>query len=283
MQQTESYRRRRLVKKSVLTFFMLCFTATMLLPYLWMVSSSFKDSVAMFDFPVKWIPLPPDFSGYKKVWLDTSGFLRFFFNSAKVVFFALCGTFLSCTMGGYAYAKIKFRGRDKFFMLKLATMILPAQITMLPNFMIFKWLGILDTHVALWMPFFLGQPFGTFLMRQYFVKIPDDLLDSAKIDGAGHWRMFWSIALPLAQSAVSMLLFLYFVSAWNHYEGPLIYIRSVSKYTLPLAIKFFTNEYDTNYTAMLAAAVSMSLPVITVFVFLQRFIIENIASTGLKE
>ena len=117
MQQTESYRRRRLIKKSVLTFFMLCFTATMLLPYLWMVSSSFKDSVAMFDFPVKWIPLPPDFSGYKKVWLDTSGFLRFFFNSAKVVFFALCGTFLSCTMGGYAYAKIKFRGRDKFFML----------------------------------------------------------------------------------------------------------------------------------------------------------------------
>ena len=261
---------------------MICITLTMLLPYLWMMSSSFKDSVSMFDFPIRWIPFPPDFSGYQKVWAENSDFIRFFLNSIKVTALALCGTFFSCTMGGYAYAKINFKGRDKFFMLKLATMMLPAQITMLPNFMIFKWLGLLDTHTALWLPFFLGQPFGTFLMRQYFVKVPNDLLDSAKIDGAGQWKIFWTVALPLAQAAVSMLLFLYFVSAWNYYDGPLIYIRSVAKYTLPLAVKFFTNEYDTNYTAMLAAAVSMSLPVIAVFIFLQRFIIEDITSTGLK-
>ncbi len=282
MNKPKSYQTYRFIKKSLLTLLMICITLTMLLPYLWMMSSSFKDSVSMFDFPIRWIPFPPDFSGYQKVWAENSDFIRFFLNSIKVTALALCGTFFSCTMGGYAYAKINFKGRDKFFMLKLATMMLPAQITMLPNFMIFKWLGLLDTHTALWLPFFLGQPFGTFLMRQYFIKIPNDLLDSAKIDGAGQWKIFWTVALPLAQAAVSMLLFLYFVSAWNYYDGPLIYIRSVAKYTLPLAVKFFTNEYDTNYTAMLAAAVSMSLPVIAVFIFLQRFIIEDITSTGLK-
>ncbi len=281
--ESKSYRVRKLVTKSLLTFLMIIFTLTMLLPYLWMISSSFKDSVSMFDFPIKWIPSAPDFSGYRKVWGGDSDFLRFFFNSLKVTVLALAGTFISCTMGGYAYAKINFKGRDKFFMLKLATMMLPGQITMLPNFMIFKYLGLLNTHAALWLPFFLGQPFGTFLMRQYFVKVPNDLLDSAKIDGAGTFRQFWSVALPLAQSAVSMLMFLYFVASWNYYDGPLIYIRSISKYTLPLAVKFYTNEYDTNYTAMLAAAVSMSIPVIVVFILLQRFIIEDIASTGLKE
>jgi multiple sugar transport system permease protein len=271
-----------MTNKILLTSLMGFFTLTMLLPYLWMLSSSFKDSVSMFTYPIQWIPKVPNFSGYQEVWGGDSQFILFFLNSIKVTILAVGGTFLSCTLGGYAYAKINFKGRDAFFMTKLATMMIPAQVTMLPNFMIFKWLGLLDTHCALWLPFLLGQPFGTFLMRQYFIKVPNELLDSGRIDGAGHWKMFWLIALPLVQAGLSILVFLYFVGSWNYYDGPLIYIRSISKYTLPLAIKFYTDEYSTNYTAVLAASVSMSFPVIVVFLGLQRFFIEDITSTGVK-
>lgn len=276
------YRVRQLVKKSLMTLFMVLVSCTMLLPFLWMVSSSFKDSVSMFMFPIEWIPKQFDFSGYREVWAGEVKFSLFLINSIKCTFLAVVGTVFSCTMGGYAYAKIHFRGRDTLFITKIATMMIPSQITMLPTFMIFKWLGLIDSHVALWLPFFLGQPFGMFLMRQYFLKVPEELLDSARIDGAGHVRMLITIALPLVTAGLSVLIFLYFVSAWNYYEGPLLYIRSVALYTLPLALKFFSDEFSTNYTAVMAASVSMTVPVIITFVALQRFLIEDISSTGLK-
>lgn len=255
---------------------------SMLLPFLWMISSSFKDSVSMFIFPIEWIPREPTLAGYREVWQGKVNFGLFFLNSIKVTVLAVLGTVVSCTMGGYAYAKIRFKGRDTLFLVKLSTMMIPSQITMLPTFMIFKWFGLIDTHAALWLPFFLGQPFGTFLMRQYFLKVPEELLDSAKMDGAGHFRIFASIALPLVRAGLSVLIFLYFVWSWNYYEGPLLYIRSTELYTLPLALKFFSDEFSTNYTAIMAASVSMTIPVIVLFVALQRFFIEDIASTGLK-
>lgn len=279
----EGYKRKKLAVKIFLTVIMAIVSFTMLLPFLWMISSSFKDSFSMFDYPIKWIPDKFDFSGYKKVWGgEDIDFLRFFMNSIKTTALSVLGTFISCTLGGFAYAKIRFRGRNGLFLVKLSTMMIPSQITMLPTFMIFKWLGILDTHIAIWLPFFLGQPFGTFLMRQYFQKVPDEMLDSARIDGAGYLRMFKDIALPLAQAGVSVLVFLYFVWSWNFYEGPLLYIHSTKLYTLPLAIKFFTDEYQTNYTAIMAASVSMTVPVLILFIGLQRFFIEDITSSGLK-
>lgn len=276
------YRNSRLIKKILLSLVMVLVSVTMLLPFLWMISSSFKDSITMFSFPIKWIPETFNFSGYREVWRGDVNFGLFFLNSIKITVLAVLGTVISCTMGGYAYAKIDFFGRDKLFLIKLSTMMIPAQITMLPTFMIFKWLGLINTHAALWLPFFLGQPFGTFLMRQYFIKVPNELVDSAKIDGAGHFRIFAAIALPLVRAGISVLVFLYFVWAWNYYEGPLLYIRSVKLYTLPLALKFFSDEFSTNYTAIMAASVSMTLPVLVLFIGLQRFFIEDITSTGLK-
>jgi multiple sugar transport system permease protein len=279
----KNYQARRLVQKSLLTAFMVLVSFTMLLPFLWMISSSFKDSVAMFQFPIRWIPQTFNFSGYQTVWNNSEiKFSLFFTNSIKVTFLAVIGTVLSCSMGGYAYAKLKFSGRDSLFLIKLSTMMIPSQITMLPTFMIFKWLGLINSHTALWLPFFLGQPFGTFLMRQYFLKVPDELLDSARIDGASQARTFVTIALPLVRAGLSVLVFLYFVWAWNNYEGPLLYIRSTALYTLPLALKFFSDEYSTNYTAVMAASVSMTVPILFLFVALQRFFIEDISSTGLK-
>ncbi len=281
-QPTENYRTTRFIKKILLTLFMVLVSFTMLLPFLWMISSSFKDSVSMFKFPIEWIPKELNFAGYQKVWQGDVNFGLFFLNSVKITFLAVVGTVISCTMGGYAYAKIKFIGRDSLFLIKLSTMMIPSQITMLPTFMIFSWLGWINHHTALWVPFFLGQPFGTFLMRQYFLKVPEELLDSARIDGANHFRIFLSIAMPLVKAGLSVLIFLYFVWAWNYYEGPLLYIRSTNLYTLPLALKFFSDEFSTNYTAIMAASVSMTVPVLALFIGLQRFFIEDITSTGLK-
>lgn len=276
------YRMTRLAARTGLTILMAAVSLTMLLPFLWMISSSFKDSISMFSFPIRWIPEKFDFSGYLQVWKGDVDFLLFFFNSVKITLLAVLGTVISCSLGGYAYAKIDFAGRDAIFLAKLSTMMIPSQLTMLPTFMVFKWLGLINTHAALWIPFFLGQPFGTFLMRQYFKKIPDELLDSARMDGAGHLRMFRSVALPNVRAGLSVLVFLYFVWAWNFYEGPLLYIRSVKLYTLPLALKFFSDEFSTNYTTIMAASVSMTVPVIAIFIGLQRFFIEDLTSTGLK-
>ncbi len=278
----KDYRVLKLAQKTFLTLFMTLAAATMLLPFLWMISSSFKDSVTMFKFPIEWIPKEFNFSGYLQVWNGDADFLLFFLNSIKITVIAVIGTVISCSMGGYAYAKIDFAGRDAIFLAKLSTMMIPSQLTMLPTFMVFKWLGLINTHVAIWLPFCLGQPFGTFLMRQYFQKIPDELIDSARIDGAGHFRTFRSIVLPNVRAGLSVLVFLYFVWAWNFYEGPLLYIRSVKLYTLPLALKFFSDEFSTNYTTIMAASVSMTLPVIAIFIGLQRFFIEDLTSTGLK-
>ncbi|MDD2407032.1 MAG: carbohydrate ABC transporter permease [Sphaerochaetaceae bacterium] len=278
----KNYQARLLVRKIGLTVFMILVSFTMVLPFLWMVSSSFKDSVSMFKFPIEWIPKTLNFSGYETVWKGQIPFSVFFINSLKVTFLAVVGTVISCSMGGYAYAKLKFIGRDSLFLAKLATMMIPSQITMLPTFMIFKWLGLINSHAALWIPFFLGQPFGTFLMRQYFLKVPDELLDSARIDGASQSRIFVTIAMPLVRAGLSVLVFLYFVWAWNNYEGPLLYIRSTTLYTLPLALKYFSDEFSTNYTAIMAASVSMTIPILFLFVALQRFFIEDITSTGLK-
>lgn len=280
--KTGHYGRTRLIRKILLTLVMAAASLTMLLPFIWMISSSFKDSISMFSYPIEWIPRKLNFSGYRTVWAGDISFGLFFFNSVKVTALAVLGTALSCTLGGYAYAKINFAGRDVLFLTKLATMMIPMQITMLPTFMIFNWLGLINTHAALWLPFFLGQPFGTFLMRQYFVKVPNELIDSARMDGAGHLRIFASIALPLVRAGLSVLIFLYFVWAWNYYEGPLLYIRSTKLYTLPLALKFFSDEFSTNYTAVMAASVSMTIPILALFIGLQRFFIEDITSTGLK-
>jgi multiple sugar transport system permease protein len=280
--KSPNYTRRQLTEKIALTAVMALASMTMLLPFLWMISSSFKDSVSMFNYPIEWIPKAFDFSGYKQVWAGDVKFGLFFMNSIKITVLAVLGTVVSCSMGGYAYAKIDFAGRDTLFVIKLSTMMIPSLVTMLPTFMIFKLLGLINTHAALWLPFCLGQPFGTFLMRSYFQKIPDELIDSAKMDGSGQFRIFYLIVLPLVRAGLSVLIFLYFVWSWNFYEGPLLYIRSVNLYTLPLALKFFSDEYSTNYTTIMAASVSMTVPVIAVFIALQRFFIEDLTSTGLK-
>lgn len=270
------------IKRVVLSAVMWLAGISMIIPFLWMISSSFKDNVDMFRYPIEWIPHNPTLMSYKDVWASDVPFLRFYFNSIKVASFAVIGTFFSCSLAGFAYAKLHFPGRDKIFLLKLATTMIPFQVLMLPTFMIYRWLGLIDTHVALWLPTFFGGTFGTFLMRQFYLGVPDELIDAAKIDGSSYFRIYWQIMLPLSRSALATLTFLYFTWTWNDYEKPLLYLRTASKFTLPLALKYFSDEFFTNYSAIMAAAVSSTIPVILLYIFAQRYLVEGVTSTGIK-
>ncbi len=254
----------------------------MLVPFIWMLSTSFKGMNDVFSFPIEWLPKNPTLKGYIALFTGNVSFFTYFFNSIKVSVIAVAGTFFSCTMAGYAYAKVKFVGRDKIFLMKLITTMLPGMVTMLPTYIIYSKLGLLNTHASLWMGYFFGGTFGVFLMRQAFQSIPDSLIESAHLDGAGHFRIYWSIAMPNVKSSVSTLLFMYFLWSWNDYEKPLLYIWNVQKYTLPLAVKQFSDDQMQNYPAIMAANVMMLLPIMIAFVTCQDFFVESLVGSGVK-
>ena len=276
------YAAQQMISKIILTILIWGMGILMIIPFVWMLSTSFKGMNDVFTFPIEWIPRNPTLKGYKALFTGSISFFTYFFNSVKVSFFALIGTLISCTMAGYAYAKINFFGRDKIFMTKLMTTMLPGMVTMIPTYMIFSRLHLIDTHTALWITSFCGGTFGVFLMRQAFITIPDSLIEAARVDGAGHWRTYWSVAMPNVKTSVATLLFMYFLWTWNDYERPLLYLWSESKYTLPLAVKSFADDQSTNYPAIMAANVFMLFPIMVFFITCQRFFVESLVSSGIK-
>ena len=284
--KTKSARSRKptenVAVRVVLTILIWFMGIAMIVPFVWMLSTSFKGINDVFSFPIEWIPKHPTLAGYQALFSGRVSFFTYLLNSVKVVVIALTGTLFSCTMAGYAYAKIPFFGRNKLFMIKLMTTMLPGMVTMIPTYMIYSRLHLIDTHTALWIGSFCGGTFGVFLMRQAFVTIPDSLIEAARVDGAGHWRTFWSVALPNVKTSVATLLFMYFLWTWNDYERPLLYIWSETKYTLPLAVKSFSDDQSTNFPAIMAANVFMLLPIMTFFITCQRFFVESLVSSGIK-
>ena len=253
-----------------------------IVPFIWMLSTSFKGINEVFTFPIQWIPQNPTLKGYAALFSGSVSYMTFFVNSLKVSALAVAGTFFSCTMAGYAYAKINFTGRNKIFMAKLMTTMIPGMVTMLPTYIIYSKLGLINHQAALWLPYFFGGVFGVFLMRQAFVMIPDALIEAAKIDGANHFRIYWSVALPNVKSTVSALLFMYFLWSWNDYEKPLLYVWDKAKQTLPLAVKLFADSQSQNYPAIMAANVIMLLPIMIFFISAQRFFVMSLTTSGLK-
>lgn len=251
-------------------------------PFLWMLSTSFKGVNDVYTFPIEWIPKNPTAAGYLNLFAGEFSFLTFYRNSVFVAAMALVGTFFSCTMAGYAYSKINFAGRDKIFLVKLSTTMIPGMVTMLPTFIIYRTLGLVNTLTALWLPMFFGGAFGVMLMRQNMISVPNELIESAKIDGAGHPRIYWSIMLPSVKPSIATLLFMYFLWTWNDYERPLLYIQSRGLFTLPFAVKYFANEQTSNVPAIMAAnVVSMSV-ILIMFFFCQKYFVRSVISSGIK-
>ncbi|WP_135557604.1 carbohydrate ABC transporter permease [Paenibacillus cymbidii] len=260
--------------------------ASMIFPFLWMVSTSFKTDAQVFRYPIEWIPHPLVWDGYIYVWkrsLIGVSFALFYWNSVKVAAIVLFGTFLSCSMAAYAYAKIKFAGRNALFLIKLATMMIPFQVVMLPTFILYKQFGLLNTHMALWLPAFFGGTFGTFLLRQFFLSVPDELAEAARMDGAGHATIYWRVLLPLTKPALVTLLVLTFVGTWNNYEAPLLYIRTATLYTIPIGLKVMSDDIEhMNYPGIMAGVVSSVIPILFLFVFTQKYFVQGMNYSGIK-
>ncbi|WP_127587161.1 carbohydrate ABC transporter permease [Paenibacillus koleovorans] len=267
--------------KLLLTIVFAFFAFLMILPFLWMISASFKVNGELFKYPIEWIPKKWNFDNYKQVWNGPNPFYLFYYNSIKITAITVVGNLLTSAMAGYAFAKIRFRGSGFLFLLYLSTMMIPGQVLLVPRFILFDRMGLINSHWAIILPG-LFTIFGTFLMRQFFSTLPNELLEAAKVDGAGYWRTFWQICLPLTKPAIVTLLILSFTWHWNDYENPLIFLRDKDLFTIPIGLTTYVEEFGTNYTLTMAASVSGLVPVLIVVMICQKWFIEGIATTGVK-
>jgi multiple sugar transport system permease protein len=254
----------------------------MFMPFLWMFSTSLRLSSESFKLPPKWLPTEFHYENYVAVFKSSVPFLTFAWNSVKVTFAVTVGQIITCSMAAFAFARLRFPGKNFLFILLLASLMVPGQVTIIPVFIIMRKLGLINTHLALILPG-LTSAFGVFLMRQFFLTLPQDLLDAAKIDGAGAWKTFWRIALPLAGPAISALVILTFNGTWNSYFFPLIFLNSWENFTLPLGITALRGFMGSGNPSVVMAAVAMTIsPVLIVFLLAQRWFIQGVTQSGLK-
>lgn len=270
------------VQKIMITIIIFIVSIMFLLPFVWMLSTSFKIEADVFKFPIQWIPERWNgFNNYQQVWFGEFPFYLYYWNSIKV---AVLTTLVSCTvsaLAAYGFSKVDFPAGKWLFLIVLATYMVPPQASLVPQFILYRNIGLFDSHLGL---ILLGSfsVLGTFMLRQFFMGIHNEYIDAAKIDGAGHWRIFWSIALPIVRPAVATYAILRFIWTWNDYQNPLIFLRTDALYTIQLAMQKFTTINGEFYSLIMAAAVSAILPLLIVFIIGQKQVIEGIALGGVK-
>ena len=254
----------------------------MLGPFLWMVATSFKLPADQFTHTL--IPNPATLDNFRNLFSFDLNFPKLFLNSTFISLMVVIGQMLTCAMAAFCFAVVKFRGRGLLFTLLLITLMIPEQVSLIPNFIIFKWLHLVGTSVPLWLPAFWGGAFGTFLLRQYFLTIPRELVDAARVDGASLWQIFWRIYLPLGKPAPAALSIFTFQGAWNDLLHPLVYMPTVPNTTLTVGLAFFQTQLSLGgrFTVLMAGALISILPLVIVFFFAQKQFIEGIALSGLK-
>jgi multiple sugar transport system permease protein len=250
-------------------------------PFVWMVLGSFKGQAELLRVPPTWWPQHPTLDNYRQLF-DKASFLRYFLNSSLVAVCVTTGNLVFCSMVGYALAKLTFAGKRLVFALVMGTLLLPGMVTFVPLFVLVANLGLVDSYPGLILPF-LVTPFGVFLMRQFIVGLPDELLDAGRVDGASELRIFRQIVLPLCGPGLATLGILTFLGSWNNFLWPLVVAQTQEHYTLPVALALFaTGQNVTNYGLLLAGATVVVLPILIVFLTFQRRFIEGIATTGIK-
>lgn len=250
-------------------------------PFLWMVLSSLKPFSQIFLIPPKWIPDPWEWGNYKRSW-EALPFGQAYFNSFYIAVISVAVQLLTCSMAAYAFAKIRFPFRESLFVLFLATMMVPHQVTIIPLYLMMKAIGWLDTHLALIVPAALFNAFGVFLLRQFMKSIPDELEEASIMDGANRWTIYSRIILPLIRPALAALGIFTFLGMWNSFFGPLIFLNTPDKFTVPLLLNLFRGMYITDWTLMMAGSAIAVVPVLIVYILGQRYIIEGVTLTGIK-
>ena len=259
---------------------LIALTLITLLPLIWMLSASFKLSTEVFSNPIRWIPETFHWDNYLKIW-EKVDFALFTKNSAKLTILVTIIQLFTCSFAAYGFTKCKFPGRDTLFLCYVATIAIPWQIFMLPQYIMMQKFNLVDSHLG-YVLLSSFAAFGVFLLRQFFLGIPNELLEAARIDGLSEYGIYFRIVLPLAKPAMATLAIFTFVNVWNDFMSPMIYFNSESNKTIPLGIRMFVGQYSTDYQLIMAASVVSLIPVIIMYAFCQRYFVQGIASSGLK-
>jgi len=250
-------------------------------PFLWMILTALKDINEIFVYPPKWFPSRIHFDNFVNAFQATR-FDRFYLNSIFVASTVTIGQLITCSLAAFAFARLRFWGRDVLFYVFLGTMMIPYQVTMIPSFMVLHWLGWIDSYEALIVPG-LASAFGTFLLRQFFLTIPRDLEEAAYIDGCSRFRVLWQIIIPLSKPALATLAIFTFMGVFNDFIWALIVINSEEMRTVQLGLAVFRDQYMTQWELLMAGSVTATIPILIVFFFGQKYFIQGIALSGLKE
>jgi multiple sugar transport system permease protein len=268
-------------KVSKLLMVFLCITGlVMLVPFLWMLSASLKLDKDVFSFPIQWIPKEPRWQNYSDIWTKIP-LGRFVFNTAKLTVIVTFLQIFTSSFAAYAFAKLQFKFKNFLFLGYIATIAMPWQVYMVPQFILMRNFHLNNTHMAL-IVLQAFSAFGVFLMRQFYQSIPDDLCEAARIDGMSEYGIWFRIMLPLSLPAISTLTIFTFVRTWNDFLGPMIYLTKTELKTIQIGLRMFITQYSSEYGLIMAASVVTLIPVLIVFLSLQKFFVQGIASTGIK-
>jgi multiple sugar transport system permease protein len=257
-------------------------------PLLWTLMASLKTVKETFAFPPVFFPAVPQFSNYQRVLsIERIPVLLWTWNAAYITVLTTIGTVLTASLVGYSFARFTYRGRNALFLITLATLTLPAQVTLIPQFVLFYRLGWVNTHLPLWVPaWFGGGAFAIFLMRQFFMTIPRDLDEAALIDGAGYPRIFWSVLLPLLKPPVVTLAIITALATWSDFQGPIIYLNSPNKFTISVGLQFFVQSPEVGgeplQHLLMAACILTMIPAVAVFFAGQRYFVQGVVMSGIK-
>jgi multiple sugar transport system permease protein len=281
--------RSRLVRRGILISLLIAGGIVMMIPFLWMITTSLKTRAEVFAVSPTLLPANPRWENYTDMW-NALPFANFFVNSIKLATLHTVGQLISCSMAAYAFSALRFRFRGPLFGLLLVTLIITFQVVLVPNFILYRllphpfstsgnWIG---TQEPLWVGAFLGGAFGTFLLRQFFLSIPRELGDAARVDGANPWQIYRHIYLPLARPALATLAIFTFMWSWNDFINPIIYLRDVQSFTLTAGLSLFQGQYVGRWPLLMAGALVSVVPMIVLFVIAQRHFVRGIALTGIK-
>ncbi len=269
------------VSRLILYIVLILIAFTMLLPFAWMLSASLKLDREVFNYPIQWIPAHPRWVNYKSIW-STIPLARFILNTAEITVIVTVLQLLTSSFAAYAFAKLHFKGRDVLFISYIATIAVPWQAYMVPQFIMMR--NVFHLNDNMWAIICLQafNAFGVFLMRQFYMDVPNELCEAARVDGMNEYQIWWSIMLPLSKPALATLTIFTFVNTWNDFLGPLIYLTTESKKTIQIGLRMFISQYSTDYGLIMASSVVVLIPVLIVFLALQKYFVQGIASSGLK-
>jgi multiple sugar transport system permease protein len=272
--------RTKTVYVALVYLFLIVTVIFMLIPYVWMLSSSLKLNKDVFSFPIQWIPQAPRWENFADIWTRIP-LGRFIYNTAKLSVIVTLLQLLTSSFAAYAFSKLRFKGRNILFLGYISTIAIPWQAYMVPQFIMMRSLGLNNTHLAI---IFLQafSAFGVFLMRQFYQGIPDELCEAARIDGLSEYGIWARIMLPLSKPALSTLTIFTFVSTWNDFLGPMIYLTKTELKTIQIGLRMFISQYSAEYGLIMAASVVSIIPVLVVFLSLQKYFVQGVASSGIK-